>query len=295
MKSNFTVFVLLFLFVSCSGDESCNESKNKHLTYQNIVILSDLSSRVDNKPQKDTAEIHKIIQYFKYECVKPGEKIGDKSCISFSTFSEKVSASIDIDKIKNLGEKQQFINSTGKFINSGLNYQIEQFEQKIKHTYANTRNRGLDLLSILIEKIENEPIVKKDTFLTDGIDTTFLNFENQFYIFTDGYLEYLNKEQNKQFYFGDAEIKRVREYINTNNVDIAKALENNSALSLPPYKNSKNKYINLNILEAHERDKNDILQTYNNQTGQRDSEILEAVWRKWAKESGFKNLSWKKY
>lgn len=291
MRRYFAVYTLLALFASCGG----SEPQNKYLTYQNIVILSDLSSRIDNKPQKDTAEIHKIIQFFKNECVKPGEKIGDKSCISFSTFSEKVSASIDIDNIKNLGEKQQFINSTGKFQNSGLEYQIEDFEQKVKSTYATTRNKGLDLISILIEKIENEPIVKKNTFLTDGVDTTFLGYENHIYIFTDGYLEYLNKKQNKQFYFGATEIKNVREFINANNVNIAKALEINTALTLPPYKNDKNKYINLHILETHERDKDDRLQNYKYPTGQRDNEILEAVWRKWAKESGFKSFSWKKY
>ena len=108
MRRHFTVFILIFLFASCGGPES----QNKHLTYQNIVILSDLSSRLDNKPQKDTAEIHRIVQFFRNECVKPGEKIGDKSCLSFSTFSDKVSASIDIDKIKDLGEKQQFIEMT---------------------------------------------------------------------------------------------------------------------------------------------------------------------------------------
>lgn len=293
MRRYLAVFTLILFFISCSGVGP--EAESKHLAYQNIVILSDLSSRLDNKPQKDTAEIHRIIQFFRNECVKPGEKIGDKSCISFSTFSDKVSASIDIDKIKNLGEKQQFINSTGKFKNTGLNFQIEDFEQKVKSAYATTRNKGLDLISILIEKIENEPIVKKDTFLTDGIDTTFISYENHIYIFTDGYLEYLNKQQNKQFYFGDAEIKNVRNFIQTNNVDIPKALEMNTALTLPPYKSEKNRFINLHILETHERDKDDVLLRYNNIAGQRDNEILEAVWRKWAKESGFKSFDWKKY
>ncbi len=151
------------------------------------------------------------------------------------------------------------------------------------------------MISLLIEKIENEPIVKKDTYLTDGIDTTFIKYDNHIYIFTDGYLEYLDKNENKQFYFGSSEIDKVREFCKSNNVDIAKALETNNSLSLPVYKSMKNQYINLHILETHERDKNDKLQKYKNPTGQRDNEILEAVWRKWARESGFKSLEWKKY
>ena len=69
MKSILIVCSAIILLGSCG-----TEPQNKNLTYQNIVILSDLSSRIDNKPQKDTAEIHKIVQYFKNECVKPGEK-----------------------------------------------------------------------------------------------------------------------------------------------------------------------------------------------------------------------------
>ncbi|NTV67336.1 MAG: hypothetical protein HGB06_06580 [Chlorobaculum sp.] len=290
MKKAFAIISTVLLFASCHP-----ESQNKHLTYQNIVIISDMSSRITNKPPKDIDKIDEIVQYFKDECVKPGEKIGDKSCISFSTFSEKAIACIDIDKIKYLGDKQQFINSTAKYQNNGLVHQIKYFKQRVNTTYANTRNKGLDLISILIEKIENEPIIKKNTYLTNGIDTTFVNYDNHIYIFTDGYLEYQNKSSNSQFYFGSSEIDKVRQFCKANNVDIKKALETNNSLCLPPNKSEKNQYINLHVLETHERDKNDSLQTYKYPTGQRDNEILETVWRKWATESGFKSFEWKKY
>ena len=165
----------------------------------------------------------------------------------------------------------------------------------MRSTYATKRNNGLDLISALIEKIENQDIAKKSTSITDGIDTTFVNFDNNIYIFTDGYLEYLNKVDNGQFYFGNAEINQVRQYCKTHKTDIQKALSENKNLSLPPDKNAKNKLINLHILETQERDKDDNLQVYKYPTGQRDNEILEAVWRKWARESGFKSFEWKKY
>lgn len=254
-----------------------------------------MSSRLDNRQQKDINEIHKIVQFFKNECVKPGEKIGDKSSISFAAFSENIAASIDIDNIKNLGKKQRFINSTGDYKNKGLNQQIENFENTVEEKYGKTRNNGLDLISLLIEKIANEPIVKEDKFLTNGIDSTFIKYDNHIYIFTDGYLEYLNKNANNQFYFGNSEIEKIRNYCKTKNVDVKKALEENKVLGLHPYLNEKNKYINLHILETHERDKNLKTQTYKNPIGLRDNEILEAVWRKWSNDSGFKDLEWKKY
>jgi len=246
-------------------------------------------------PPKDIDEIRKIVKFFKEECVKPGEKIGDKSCITFSAFSKKIAASVDVEQIKNLGDKQQFVNSTGKYVGCGLAEKLVEFEDTVKAVYGNTKNLGLDLISILIEKIENENIVKHNTFLTDGVDTTFINYENHIYIFTDGYLEYWNPNANRQFYFGGTEINRVRQYCVNNGVDIKTALEREKALGLTAYRSAKNQYVNLHILETHERDFDKKFNTYRNPQGKRDNEILEAVWRKWAEESGFKSFEWKKY
>ena len=290
MKNILSICFVLYLFASCN-----TEPQNKYLTYQNIVILSDMSSRLANRPEKDINEILNIVQFFKNECVKPGQKIGDKSCISFSAFSEKTAAIIDINKIKNLGEKQRFINSTAEYKNSGLNQQIMNFNIAVKNVYATTKNEGLDLISLLIEKISNEHIIKENSYLTDGVDTTFLNYENHIYIFTDGYLEYRDKNENSQFYFGNSEIEEVRKFCIDYKVDIKSALELDTTLCLPAYKNKLNKNIILHILETHERDKNIKSQTYKHLTGQRDNEILEAVWRKWAKDSGFNDLIWGKY
>jgi hypothetical protein len=290
MKKALIICLSIFLFASCGS-----KPQNIYLKYQNIIIFSDMSSRIDNKQPKDIEEIHKLVQFFRNKCVKPGKKIGDKSCITFSTFSEKVTASIDLEKIIDLGTKQRFVNSTGEYKNSGLEKQIEIFEQKVKSEYSRIRNPGLDLISSLNEKIENEPIIKQNTLAIDGIDTTYVKYDNHIYVFTDGYLEYLNKNGNTQFYFGSSEINKVRQFCIAKNVNIEKALEMNRSICLPVIKNNKNKYINLHLLETQERDKNDKLQTYDYPIGQRENEILEAVWRKWAKESGFKSFEWKKY
>lgn len=290
MKKLIAISLFFILFISCGS-----EPNNKKLTYQNIIILSDMSSRIDNKKPKDIEEIDKIVKFFKNECVKPGEKIGDKSCITFSAFSEKVSASIDLSTIKNLGSKQRFINSTGEFKNTGLNQEIEDFQKKVKNNYTNLKNPGLDLISLLIEKIENENIIKENTYLTDGIDTTFVNYDNHIYIFTDGYLEYLNKNANSQFYFSEKEINKIRECSTRNKQAVTEVLKTNKSMCLPLNKSEKYKNVNIHVLETHERDKDEKKQSYNNPKGIRDNEILEAVWNKWAIESGFKSFKWKKY
>jgi hypothetical protein len=299
MKHIFIFSLINILFISCLP-----KPENKTLTYQNLIIISDLSDRIEptingnipnqQYPPKDIKEIENILEYFKEECVKPGEKIGDKSSLTFSTFSYESIASIDIEAYDGF-EKEQFINSTGNFKNKGLNFEIENFKQKVKNSYSTIRNEGLDLISSIIDKIEHKNLIKNNTISTNGIDSTFIEYDNHIYIFTDGYLEYRNKEVNSQFYFGEKEIEKIRTYCKLKNLDINSALNINKDFNLPPIINEKNKLIHLHIYETHERDKDQKRQTYKNPINLRDNDILQAVWRKWALESGFKSFEWKKY
>ena len=73
------------------------------------------------------------------------------------------------------------------------------------------------------------------------------------------------------------------------------ALNHDNSLGLPAYHVKMNQSVNLHIFETQERDWDTQRLSYTNYKGLRDNEILEAVWRKWARESGFKSLEWKKY
>ncbi|RZJ98946.1 MAG: hypothetical protein EOO46_23295, partial [Flavobacterium sp.] len=141
-KGRFFIFALFTLLLGCKTDPVIKE-----LHYQNIVILSDLSSRMTNRPSKDTAGIFELIDFFRNKCVKPGEKIGDRSSIRFNTFSGNVTAGVDLDEIKELGDKQQFINSTGKYRKSGLDQRLADFKQAVVQAYQSVRDPGLDLIS----------------------------------------------------------------------------------------------------------------------------------------------------
>lgn len=291
--NKFSTYIFFLLFIS-----ACTvKPKVQDLTYQNIIILSDMSNRISNKnfPNKDLQKIKDIVSFFNKECVKPGAKTGDRSKILFSTFTKNNSVEIDIEKFNySIVEKQSFVNSTGKYKNSGLNVMLKRFEDSVSKIYKNESNPGLDLISLLIEKINNENLIKKDSILVSDVDTTRLIFENNIYLFTDGYLEY-SKSNNLSYYFGDSQIRNIRNYCVLNNVDINTALNTNPKFGLPAYQSPINKLISLHIIETHERDKDVTTLGYKNRPGLRDNEILEFVWSKWAKESGFKKFSWEKY
>jgi hypothetical protein len=249
-----------------------------------------LSNRVDNKfyPLKDFESIKNILNFFKNECVQPGKKIGDKSILKFGTFSQSPIIKIDIGQIEDISTKQFFVNHK-------LNQELLTFSKNIKNRYRVERNPGLDLISLLIEKINNQDIVKLNK------DHTFRNrklvdvFDNHIFIFTDGYLEYLKTGSSGQFYFGANEINKLRLYCLKNKLNVNEALIKKPELGLTPYKINNNMLVNLHVYETLERDKDPKLLVYKNPVGLRDNEILEAVWRKWATESGFKSFEWKKY
>lgn len=287
-------FILLSLLITDVFSQNKNITSTS-IKYDNIIILSDLSSRLSNRPQKDLQEINKIISYFRNQCVKPGQKIGDKSSIYFSIFSKKANDHIDLEEYVEINKKQSFVNSKGIYLNKGLDYEIANLKSSINNYYKSTRNNGLDLLSILIEKIQNDLVIKNKKIVSDGNMIKIFDFNNHIYLFTDGYLEFQTNNASRQFYFGKKEIDKIRNYCVKNNVNINTALFKSPNLGLPSAKSHKNHLINLHILETHERDKNLNTQTYKNSFGLRDNEILEAVWRKWAVESGFKSFEWKKY
>lgn len=286
MKKTIVTFLFYFLHIIFAQSQNTN-----NLNYTNIIIISDLSSRVNSKkfPLKDEREITKIINYFKDICVRPGQKLGDMSCLSFHTFSDLDPFIIDLSKFENIGVRQKFINSTSQFRNNGFVKKIDDFNKHVNRIYSTMSNKGLDLISILTEKIQN----KFDLKLSVGGNSP-VKYENHLYVFTDGYLEY-KIQGNNQFYFGQPQIANIRKYCIKNKLSVTSALNKNPSLGIPATRSGKNKQINIHILETHERDKNVEFLTYENQSGFRDNEILEAVWRKWAIESGFKSFEWKKY
>jgi hypothetical protein len=148
----------------------------------------------------------------------------------------------------------------------------------------------------LIDKIENDNLIKEDTFFTDGIDTTFINFENHIYIFTDGYLETKNRPGSTigTFYFSETEIENIRNFAKCNNVSPEEALRMNEAFRLPKAPQRKNMLAKIHVLETDDRKYNAVQGEWESSYGLKDNDILKAVWRRWAKDSNFKGeLNWK--
>jgi len=120
-----------------------------------------------------------------------------------------------------------------------------------------------------------------------------VNYYNQLFIFTDGYLEFSKNGANSGFYFGKHEIERVRQYCLKNNLSPDSAIRNNKTLKLQPLKCDNNKFVNLYVMETDDRGLNELKGTLSHTGDLSDNNILRVVWKIWAEESGFNSFTWK--
>ena len=290
MRNPLIICATLFILMACNK----KPKERLVLKYNNILIYSDLSSRMDKSPN-DSIIINQIFDYFVSSCVMPKTKINDRSSLFYSKVNSYNSPckglnKIDISDIKMGQERQQYVND--KNTERSLSLDLKKMREYIQCSYDVRDQYGLDILSLLHQQIEIGTNIKKTIFLKGEHDTTEVQFVNHLFLFTDGYLEFTRTEGNNKLYFGENEIKKVREYCKNNNTSPYDAICKNRTFKLLPLKSINNQFINLYVLETYDRQINPINGTIKNSGPLSDNNILKAVWEIWAKESGFKNFVW---
>lgn len=290
------LLIKIYSILCLTAIYGCNIPKEESvvLYYDNIMIYSDLSNRLDNTPN-DTMVIYQIANYFITDCVKPGIKVNDRSSINFSRvnmFNSKCSTSkIDIGEIISLEEKQKYVND--KIYPTNLSNDIKKFKETVACNYLGRDNDGLDILSLLYSEINSGNHIKSSTFLYGENDTTKIIFYNHLFLFTDGYLEYNIKTGNSDFYFGQSQIENIRQYCKLNKVSPEFAIKNNLKFKIRPLISDNNKFVNLYLMETYDRGLNELKGTLKNTGDLSDNNILKLVWKTWANESGFRVFVWK--
>lgn len=294
--NNFLLIVVLMaaaFFFSCNSDFGTQEI-TKSITYDNISIYSDLSNRLNHSPN-DSLIIEQIITYFIESCVKPGIKINDRSALSFSKLnsfnSQCTNAIIDLNEFDDLVSKQKFVNNTSEY---NLDAAIAEFKSSVSCSYRNRDKRGLDVISLLAYEIENGNCFKESMIIPGEYDTTYFHFRNHIFLFTDGYLEFVPKYGNNDYYFGYREIRKLRSALKeSGGSDIVQFLNDNPEYAIPAINNPNNRFIDLYILETYDRGINKKYGTIRNAGPFSDNNILKAVWEHWASKSEFKSITWR--
>jgi hypothetical protein len=302
---NLIYLIVIFFLVSCKTKES-----NIPIKYDNIIIFSDLSNRLDrtistNLPASDTIVINRIIDFFVSDCVKPGIKNNDRSSILYSFLNpisynlpkSKIDLEEEFPNVSDIKSKQAYVNNTCQTKN--ISCDIIDLKLSIKRIYNNykkfSNNYGLDILNLINDKIKNSNLIKKTVVTHTELGTSKRLYDNHLFIFTDGYLEYYSKGAVKSRYFDYKKIETIRDFCIKKKCYPKEAIDKYSYLPrLPHLFSIINKDIALYIMETNDRhyDKNTGSNLYEN--GLTDNDILKAVWKKWAKDSGFKKFVWQK-
>ncbi len=287
----------LGLLVSC-GDSTPSEAPvgtKTAIHYDNIMVYSDLSSRLRSNPN-DTVILAQVIDYFIDDCVKPGVKINDRSSILYSRInyhkSDCPSKKIDIGTIPDLTSKQKFVNDNSP--DGGLTQAIGELRDAIRCNYRERDKDGLDILSLLFLEV-NAGYHLKDTVVTlsDERDTILQVYRNHLVLFTDGYLEYATAKGSKDFYFGKKQIEAVRKYCKSKQVTPEEAIRDNPRFRIRPLPSPNNRLVRLYVLETDDRGLNARRGTVLHTGELSDNHILQLVWKDWAERSGFRHFEWK--
>lgn len=282
----FIFFILIF--VSCSDNEIILEKKDK-LILHNIIIISDVTNRITSwpKPIHDTVIINNLIDYFNQEIIRPGKLTNPRHIIQFYNLNPFSSSNcngiskIDLLEMKNGIEKSKYVNS--KKNGATLNNDLLSLKQTIQCQYK-IQDKSGDILNSLNQIFVFNENIKNSQSIYDSILEADQVWENDVFLFTDGYLEF-NNMKNSKFSTPSSKIFQIRKLCLQNKKNPSEILDIYPNLKLEPILNKAFNHIKLHILEAYDRgiDKT----TGISKEAISDEIILKSLWNKWALESGF--------
>lgn len=279
MKKIHLFIAVLFLFSSGCSLFS-DEPSRVELSYDNISVYADLSSRLDRQP-KDELLISTLLDYFVADCVQPGVKKDDRSAIRFSRLYDNQTdcgeIGIDLDAFESAKEKARYIKREGT--EESLTADITRFAEGVSCHYTRPNEVDLNVPSLLAQEVALGTFLKEDKMIVDGRDTAVLKYNNHLILFTSAYPDFPGQGTDPQ---------ALRERCQATGLSIYELLKVCPELRMNPQLNENNRRVHLYLLETEDRTAGEI-----HPGGLRDNDILKALWEYWAEESGFKSFTWK--
>jgi hypothetical protein len=284
------VFIFFIsLFVSCKTNNEINIEKTDKLILHNIIIISDVTNRITSwpKPIHDTVIIDNLIDYFNQEIIRPGILTNPRHIIQFYNLNPFKQSNcngiskIDLFGMRNSIEKSKYVNS--KSIGNTLNNDLLNLKETIQCQYK-TQDKSGDILNSLNQIFVLDENIMNSQPKYDSILEASQVWENDVFLFTDGYLEF-NNMKNSKFSTPSSKIIEIRKLCLQNKKNPTDILDTYPNLKIEPILNKAFNHIKLHILETYDRgiDKT----TGISKEAISDEIILKSLWNKWALESGF--------
>lgn len=292
--STYYIFLLISLLTTISCCKEGEEIKYTYKTNYNILVVPDLSNRIDQsihpKPVHDTTIINTIL-----DGIPQFLKIGNR------TINQ-----LDRHKI-------DFINrgilNNEKFNNSDFDISFLRFKNKLKeaseykrnhlksdistlkketakiYSYASTQSSGSDVWNYFNETIHSSLSFQVDTVKVARDKGMIYQTKNKVILLTDGYIETINKTLG--YNLNQDLITRVRtEFLKSKSNDLKKFILTNPQFLINKTSNDL-KNTDVLVLEITDRslDSNGVAKFHPT-----DLEIIKIIWTDWLTKSGVNHV-----
>lgn len=312
IKKYFRQYIIVFTVLtlnSCnSSDTNTGDSKEqqaKGITNYNIVIVPDLSNRVDMnihpKPIEDKVIIQSTLGLINDILHAGPRETEQRDAYSVSFINQGVirmydinqsHLSIDFAKFPSQSQRIDFIKGRKDFKENGLESAVNNFQNECERFYgkATLKTDGADLWSFFQSGID-ESHVKRDDKPFPYNGQLFQNqYRNILVLLTDGYIECglspnasQGASKNQAYDLGQSRIKAFRRAYKASGSNNMKEFFIQNGYGIVPANNKHLEDLEVIVLEMYDRS---LSESGNATVHPTDAEIMELFWTDWLTKSG---------
>jgi len=302
---NFILLITTFILIQGCGksneaEQSGNLQKPKEIEHLNLIILSDLSNRINDdfypRQLTDIQIIEAITEVFPDYLRVGGRLINQKDRLRLRLINKQeipnfhdyeADLSVDLGLFQTQGERIDYLNNKAeKSITTDLN-DFQNASAKIYNkAYQNTS--GADIWTFFNQSFD-------DTYLqlTNPVENEYVQDKARTVIIllTDGYLETGNYDKdfcegNSCYFLSPSRIKDFRSRLKKSAGLKVKDIIEQEGYGIKPVKNKSLKEVEVLTLEFYDRSKSASGAASVYPT---DFQITKAMWKDWLKNSGVKH------
>lgn len=288
--STYYVFLLISLLTTISCCKESEEIKYTYKTNYNILVVPDLSNRIDQfihpKPIHDTVIINTILdsipQFLKTDNRTINQldryKIDliNRGILNDEKFNDAV---FDINFLKFENKLKEASEYKRNYLESDI-LKLKKETAKI-YSYASVQNSGSDVWNYFNETIHSSLSSQVDIVKVAKHKGMIYQTKNKVVLLTDGYIETINKTLG--YHLNQDLITRVRtEFLKSKSNDLKKFILTNPQFLIKKTNNDL-KNTDVLVLEVTDRslDTNGVAKFHPT-----DLEIIKIIWTDWLTKSG---------
>lgn len=291
------LYVALWSLASCSGPEgspgSCPTRDTITIKDYNLIIAPDLSNRISfdvhPKPLHDTVLINGIINEIHNILTLQNRRVGQKDVFTLDFINPGMLnnnwVAVDSCKIDFSGFPDLY--TSAEYKRNGLSKDQQAFKQQVGKLYEHAISNlsGADIWNYFNETVRNQVKVVEPVIRREGEMAVSRQLRNVVVLFTDGYIETVNK--NKGFRLTDTMIDKIRKDFNASgSTNLDEYISTQSSYSIAQTTKPL-KDLDIIIFEMVDRSLTPNGVATKHPT---DFEIMSIIWKNWLKGSGCKHV-----